>query len=517
MAKKKTKTKTTKTKKPRNKKYTPKKAVSTVPDVGQIQPQQQPIRMLVWGASPHVITGFGNMMRQILKRLYRKYPGQYHISQMGINYFGDPIDEFELTGGLQNGRYQQWPAAPQRAGLPMSHMFGQARFLELLRSHPVDFDIVFLAEDPFWLGGVIPTDPPDKQRVFIDEIRNGLASRNRAYIPIIGYFPIDGVPDPMWANHLAKFDFPITYLRFGAESIIRKNKDLNGRVHVVPLGADFEEFHPLSQEEIYTYKRALFGEENKDKYVVLNCNRNQPRKFIPANMMAFKHFHDKYPDSILYLHMKSKDVGWDLARVARNLGLEVGKNVFFPANFNINRGVPVTELNKIFNISDMLTTAALGGGWELAVTQAFCTKTVTVVPNNTSHSELCAEERGVLYNCGNRLSHLAILAGDNDVLRPLPDTEHMIDRMMWVRENPDEVNKITENAYNWAQENIAWDGIIDQWHSIFSQARNLRFTREKQVREEMQARQVQQKDPQQAKSQGQEASILFEEDKKANG
>jgi len=514
MPKKKSKTKTTKSKKQRNKKYNSNKTVA----VKKAQsPDQLPIRLLIWGASPHVITGFGNMMKQILQRLYRKYPGQYQISQMGINYYGDPIDELEMTGGFQNGRYQQWPAATQRGGLPMSHMFGQARFVELLRSHPVDFDVVFLAEDPFWLGGVIPTDPPGKQRVFIDEIRNGLAARNRPYVPIIGYFPIDGIPDPMWAQHLAKYDFPITYLRFGAESIIKKNPDLNGRVHVVPLGADFEEFYPLTQEEISTYKRALFGEENKDKYVVLNCNRNQPRKFIPSNMLAFKHFHDKYPDSILYLHMKSKDVGWDLTRVARNLGLEVGKNVFFPANFNINRGVPVQDLNRIFNIADMLTTSALGGGWELAVTQAFATRTITVVPNNTSHAELCSEGRGVIYNCGNRLSHLAILAGDNDVLRPLPDTDHMIEQMIWVRENPEKAEQVVDNAYKWTREHIVWDNIITQWHSIFTQARNLRFSREQQVRQEMQARQEEQQQVKQVEqTQGKAASITFEEDTQAN-
>ena len=499
--------------KKRNKKYTPKK-VKTKVNPQQVPAGSQPIRILVWGASPYVITGFGNVMKHMLTRLYRKYPGQYNIAQMGINYHGDYVDELEITGGFQNGRYAQWPAAAQRAGVPMSHMFGQARFLELVKGSPMDYDLIFIAEDPFWLGGLIPTDPPGQQRIFIDEIRKALQVRNRAHVPIIGYFPIDGIPNPDWTVNLAKYDVPITYLPFGARSVAEANPQLQGKVSTVPLGLDPKEYHLIPQEDLRAFKRAYFGDHNVDKYVVLNCNRNQIRKFLPSNMMAFAEFKKKFPDSILYMHMRaSEQVGWDLPKAAKNIGLEVGKDVFFPHNFNINKGMPVEELNKIFNVADMLTTTALGGGWELALTQAFATKTLVIAPDNTSHTDLCADGRGLLYGCGDRLSHKVILRGDNEVVRPLPNVDHMVEKMIWARENPEEVTKIIENAYKWTNDTILWDDLIGKWHEIFLKCRALRFQREAHIRQQQAAAQEQAQPQPEPTSQGTEASLSFEQGK----
>jgi len=500
----------------RNKKYTPKTVAST-PAVGPRkplvnQPLTQPIRILIWGATPYVITGFGNVMKQLLRRLYHNYPGQYDICQMGINYYGDHVDELEITGSFNNGRFRQWPAAVQRSGLPMAYMFGQNRFVDLVKTLKFDFDMIFLAEDPFWLGGRIPTDPPGQQRIFIDEIRKALAIRKKPHIPIIGYFPIDGTPDKEWVDNLLKYDVPITYLPFGARFVAEKNKEMEGRVNVLPLGLDKAEFYPLPKEEVMAFKRAYFGEENVDKYVVLNCNRNQIRKFLPANLMAFKAFKDKYPDSIMYLHMRdAEQVGWNLPRAAKNIGLEIGKDIFFPANFNINQGISVQDLNKIFNIADMLTTTALGGGWELALTQAFATKTLVVAPANTSHVELCAGGRGLLYKCGDRLSHLAILRGDNEVIRPLPNTDDMVQKMIWARENPEKVEEIKENAYKWTHDTILWEQLVPKWHDIFLKSRALKVQREAHVQQQQQ-QQAQQLLGAPPQGQGVAASVSFDEE-----
>lgn len=471
-----------------------------------------PIKVLIWGAAPLVPTGFGNVMRHMLSGLFRKYPGQYDIAQMSINYYGDYVDEFQITGGPTNGRYRQWPAATQRTGLPMSHMFGQARFIELVKSIPIDLDVVFLAEDPFWLGGSIPTDPENGRRIFIDEIKKALHARGLPHVPIVGYFPIDGIPDPEWIQNISKYDLPITYLPFGAKSVEEVDSATGKRTSIMPLGIDPKEFHVLPPQETRAFKRAYFGEQNVDKYVILNCNRNQIRKFLPANLLAFKQYKDKFPDSIMYLHMKDSEmVGWNLPRACKNIGLEIGEDVFFPANFNVNRGVSVSDLNSIFNVADMLTTTALGGGWELAVTQAFATNTVVVAPKNTSHNDLCSEGRGVLYECGNRLALRAILRGDNEVIRPLPDTDDMVEKMIWVRENPEEVLAIKERAHQWVQTSLLWDDIIPRWHHIFTRCKQFKNERLHDMRQQQQALQQTKAPAINNPTQGIAASVDFEE------
>lgn len=477
---------------------------------------QNNIKILKWTANPYCITGFGNAERDLLKGLYRKYPGIYNIFQMAINYHGEFYNEEEITGGIKNGRFQMCQAAGQRPpGVAISHhLFGQARFVQLVKEINFDFDMIFLAEDPFWLGGVIPTDPEGNQRVFVDAIRAALAAKGRPHVPIVGYFPIDGVPEQFWINNLNKYDVPVTYLPFGAKACIEKLPEISNKIKVIPLGLNNEEFYVLPQEEVKTYKRAVFGENNKDKYVILNCNRNQLRKNLPACLIAFSEFVKKYPDSIIYFHMKDvEQVGWNLPKIAGNLGLEVGKNVFFPANFQVTRGVPVQDLNKIFNVADMLITTAVGGGWELSLTQAFATDTLVVAPDNTSHSDLCSGGRALLYSSGERLSHKAFFRGDNEVMRPLPNIDEMLEKMIWARENPDKVKQIKNNALTWVNENILWENLTPVWHNLFTAVKNLKVQREQQIIQNHVKSKLNESlrtAPNPSYKQGQEASISFE-------
>lgn len=475
------------------------------------KPQQDPIKILIWGASPYVITGFGTVMKHMLKGLFRAYPKKYDICQMGINYFGDHVEEAEITGGLQNGRYRQWPASANRTG-QMMDMFGQARFIQLLNQTDYDFDMIFMFEDPFWIGGAIPRT----QHIFIDQVKQALHRRGKTHIPVITYFPIDGIPNEEWLVNLAKYDILVTYLNFGARFVADRYPKLEGQVNVIPHGVDHSEYFPIPKDELRSFKRALLGEENVDKFVFLNCNRNQLRKFVPSNMMAFKAFKEKHPDSLLYLHMKEKDVGWDLVRAAKNLGLEVNKDIFFPQGFEVSRGVSIEDLNKIFNIADAVTSTALGGGFELAIIQAFASKTVTIMPDNTSHSELCAEDRGFLFNCGNKLSLQAILPGDNEVIRPLPDTDDLARAMIEAYENPEECRKREEAAYKWTVEKLKWSDMIRLWDVLFSKAKMLKNQRvaeiQEQIKLQQQVQQMAEETQQNVSAQGSEAVISFEDE-----
>jgi glycosyltransferase involved in cell wall biosynthesis len=430
-------------------------------------------RILIWGASPYVITGFGIVVRKVLQGLYNMYPGEYEIYQVGINHMGDHYEEAEITGGPKNGTFRQWPAMYMGAG--KEHMYGQRKFLELMPKilSTVDIDMIFLMEDPFWVGGPVPNANPPI--AYIDAIKNTLKALNKTYIPIVSYFPIDGVPKKSWIDNIAKIDFPVTYLKFGAVECIQKNTSLNGRLRIIPHGVDPEEFFPISREEARTFKRAMFGEEFADKFMFLNVNRNQLRKFLPSNLLAFKHFQKKVPESFIYMNMKAHDVGWNLPEVCNMLGLVEGKDVLFPPQFNVQKGLTLEDLNKVFNAADVFVSTAVGGGWELSITQAFATKTTVIAPQNTSHTELCGEgenKRGLLYRSGANLSQIAVFPGDNEVPRPLPDTDDLLQKMLWAYENQDECRKIEDRAYEWTQTDLNWDkNVVPKFHEVFSTAK----------------------------------------------
>jgi glycosyltransferase involved in cell wall biosynthesis len=440
------------------------------------------LKVLVWGASPYVITGFGVVMRKLLQNLFSSFPGKYDVYQVGINHLGDAYDEFEITGGPNNGRYQQWPA--MQAGSQRHHMYGQNKFLQLLAQSPVDFDVIFLFEDPFWIGGVIPgTNPP---KVFMDEIKKVLAHRGKSHIPIVSYYPIDGVPHKEWILRINQTDIPITYLNFGAQASVNAVPEIQNKIKIIPHGVDPEEFYPISEKDKRLFRRAMFGDGFADKFMFLNVNRNQLRKLVPSSLLAFKEFQRQTGGAgFIYLNMKAKDVGWDLPRVCQMIGLRIGTDVILPPNFNVQKGLTLQQLNSVFNCADLLVTSAVGGGWELAITQAFATKTPVLAPRNTSHVELCGKDqssvdtmRGMLYESGGSLSRIMIFPNDNEVPRPLPNVEDMLEKMLFLYENKEFREQMAENAYNWAMSSLRWkEDVAFKFDECFTAAKKLKEQR----------------------------------------
>ena len=472
----------------KKKRRTPKvkKKVNNLPEVmkaklnnaKKLQPKKEvtgPVRMAVWGASPYVITGFGEVMRQILTNLYGNYPGMYEVYQVGINFVQHNYDEFAITGGPENGTYRQWSAFTPGPGADRRHIYGQRRFLELLKEllPKVDLDVIFLFEDPFILGGLVPGT--DKPVAMVDAIKMLLKQAGKEYIPIVSYYPIDGQPKIEWLNNIAKTDFPITYLNFGKKTSEQLCPQLANRVSVIPHGADLTEFYPVDKAEARIFKRAMFGERFADRFMFLNVNRNQLRKLIPSGLIAFREFKKQVPESFIYLNMRAVDVGWNLIEACKSLGLRVGEDVLFPRDFNVQKGLSLEDLNKVFNCADALLSTAIGGGWELSITQAFSTKTTVIAPANTSHVELCGpqgpdEARGILYASGSNLAQYAIFPHDNEVPRPLPDTDDLVTKMIWAYNNQDLCRQLEDRAYEWVK-TLNWsERIVPNFHQVFQAA-----------------------------------------------
>ncbi len=109
---------------------------------------------------------------------------------------------------------------------------------------------------------------------------------------------------------------------------------------------------------------------------------------------------------LMYLHMAHDDAGGNLLVMADHFGLKLQEDFILPhpKMFNVNRGVPVDMLNFIYNASDCLLTTTLGEGWGLSITEAMATKLPIVAPDNTSLTEMLADNRGFLAHSGGKIT-----------------------------------------------------------------------------------------------------------------
>lgn len=89
------------------------------------------------------------------------------------------------------------------------------------------------------------------------------------------------------------------------------------------------------------------------------------------------------------MHCNPQDpFGLNLYRLCQRLELEIDKDVYFPDDFNENKGVSEEELNEFYNSIDCFVTTTTAEGWGLTVHEAMACETLVLCPMHTSLKEI---------------------------------------------------------------------------------------------------------------------------------
>ncbi len=468
-----------------------------------MEPQRK-IKVLALADSPTSATGFAQVSRNVLNRLAKT--GKYDIDVIGINHSGDPYDQ------------TKFPYRIFQAG--NNDMYGRYRFIDALNGKQIKsgmlppYDLLFTIQDPFVIEGL------GLQIAFAEQLRVTKESWKRTLDPEywfkwIGYFPVDSEVKENWVDRsIALPDYPVAYCPWGLSRIMKFDKEnfeisfnmkmsdtgdtkkaklqiptLKDRIQTIPHGVDLNVFHVITDEERKKFRDEYFsGQLKDDTFLVVNVSRNQPRKDIARTMNVFAEFKRRVPNSHLYLHMQGHDLGGGIEELGRNFGLEVGKDFSVPIDFNAGIGYTMDIVNKIYNAADAMITTTLGEGWGFISTEAYATKTPLVAPNITSFIDIIGADVEMdklndwLKNGGwETVRGIPVLAGvtasewiclglqDNERMRPLTNIEDMVNKLVWVKENPEQVKRITDRAYFWVQE-LTWDKVADTWDKLFMKA-----------------------------------------------
>lgn len=397
------------------------------------QPQEK-TKVLFFGDSPSVATGFATVSRNILTGLYNT--GRYNIEVLGVNYWG------------QKHSFPWWQHI---VGLnDQKDPYGRQKVFSMIPS--MEFDILFFLQDTFILD-------------FLPDLHKVLRSKDKKFRSVC-YFPTDGVPKEQWLKNVDACDYTVSYSNFGKTESMKAFPGMKEPLFI-PHGANTSDFFPISKEEREAFRRQYFGPV-ANKFIFTNVNRNQQRKDIPRTIAAFKEFRKQVPDSVLYLHMAKKDQGWDLPEVVQAYGLSISKDVIFPENFGPNQGYPLQVLNLIYNASDCILSTTLGEGMGLGWIEGMATKTPIIMPANTAPQEFITPDTGWLCKSGGNPSLYTTVPNDNEVTRPLVDVEDLVSVMLEIYNNPLEAKRRAENAYTWVKTKMEWqNSIVPQWVKLF--------------------------------------------------
>jgi glycosyltransferase involved in cell wall biosynthesis len=168
-------------------------------------------------------------------------------------------------------------------------------------------------------------------------------------------------------------------------------------VDVVPHGVDTATFHPSCGRGCSDLRCAgrhdsiarLFGHgsEMKDAFIVLNANRNQPRKRIDITIAGFAEFAAGKPPNVkLHLHMGLEDLGWNVIRLAKRHGID--DRLILTSQDNNLPSVPDRQLNDIYNAAVIGVNTSVGEGWGLVSFEHAATGAAQIVPRHSACEEL---------------------------------------------------------------------------------------------------------------------------------
>ena len=391
-------------------------------------------------------TGYSRVIRSIFSHLHSRLT----INQLALRFDGDPHD-------------YPWKLYPAHTG---GDPYGFRRLPTLIaRLRP---DIVFILTDISYQTrymGVLKVTPGDFR--------------------VVIYSPIESGPVTCeLMEKLAGVSRYVVYTRYARQEVEATLERLQKRgstfsrpiLDIIPHGVDSTTFHPLALRDARDGKtrrmrarKLLFpGQpELHDAFIVLNANRNQPRKQIDLTMKGFACFAAGKPSNVkLYLHMGIEDRGWNVIVLAHSLG--IADRLILTSDENSHPELSLDRLNLLFNACDVGINTASGEGWGLVSFEHAATRAAQIVPRHTSQIELWqgaaewAEPVMTLTNTG--------ILNEAHIVSP----ESIASALERLYADADYREMMATKAYENSRKNIyRWEIIAEQWQGLFEEEAGL--------------------------------------------
>ena len=410
--------------------------------------------VLFWGDNPHGITGFGKVIKNIVRQVFDEE--KYKIDVLGIGYMGDPYLPDQYNG--KTFMYDVY--TPFEVGKQID-LYGSNKLMSFLATGKVD--ILFILQDTFIIKNVMKN---------ILELRTKIKKK----FVIIYYYPIDNsFVYPNWiTDAVSLVDIPVCYTEFGKKVSMKHDSKLRN-MDVIYHGTDKNLYRKWDESLKSSMRTSFWGPGFDKKFIILNVNRNQPRKDLNRTLCVFAEVKKQIPEAFLFMLASPADIGGNLIDMGLQLGLKWGEDFMTPdpTKYNPTVGIPEEQIVTMYNTSDVCISTTLGEGWGLSLTEAMACGCPVIFPDNTSISEIIGVNenlngiRGTLIHSGNDGNRICLGPPDNNLSRPLTSVMEMSLKIIDFYKHKNLYEEKKDLAIEWVP---SWDKVGEQWREIFKQA-----------------------------------------------
>lgn len=398
--------------------------------------------LLVWADSPVTKTGFGIVTNFILKSLYKT--NKYEIDILGINHFQPFYNKTEYPYQITSSRLLD-PGDP----------YGRNMFLKAIQEK--EYDIIWIMNDSYVVHPVA------------DKMKEIIWTKNYQ-TKVIYYYPIDCTLPPNSEKMILAADKAVTYTQWAAKKTFQVLPHIEGRVDVIHHGVDTSVFKPLPEEEVLTFRRNKF-QITDDTFLIVNINRNSPRKDLARTILAFKEFKTflEGKPTKLYLHTvpheKQPGINIDLTQPLIHLALKMGEDVIFPAKYSPTTPFTEEQLNLVYNAAaynGCFLSTALGEGFGLSSIESLAAGCPVILGDHSSTSEILGDnwERGLIYPCREEILI------DNSGYRRMGRMTDILFCLRSAYSKDKNLKEMISRGLSWCKEHD-WDIIGQQWVKVF--------------------------------------------------
>jgi len=384
------------------------------------------MKRILWISDGVVPTGFSRVAHSIIGNLPEE---KYEVHHLAVNYFGDPHPY----------THKIYPAASK------ANIYGLNRISEFKSK---DIDGIFILND-LWVINM-----------YIEEIKKTWGNE---VPPIVLYFPVDAEEfDLEWFQHFDVVKQAVVYTEFGLNVVkaVFPSHDFK----VIPHGVATDIFYPLSEDK-QEYKKTCYPDKPEfydGSFIVLNVNRNQPRKRLDIALEGFSLFVKDKPENVKYYHHAGlQDVGWNILKLAKRFGMD-GRIILTNMEIGVQK-VSDIRLNQIYNGCDVGLNTSMGEGWGLPNVEHAATGAVQLVPNHSACRELF-EDCGLLIPISQHLYFERILT-KGYLIKP----EDVAEGLQILYDNKNVLETLSKKCYEkFSSEEYKWKNIVPKWDEIFS-------------------------------------------------
>lgn len=373
-------------------------------------------KILWYGDSPTVDTGFGMVSNNVIKQL-RSYG--HEVVVLGINTYGDPYDPKEFP-------YKIYPCSPGSN----ENLYGITKIWPIVEFEQPD--ILFFLNDPWMIEDALKKQP-----------------KKYPYMRMMAYYPTDAAPiKKQWVEMLGRMSAQICYSKFAERTATESNGGVRPKnLYQVYHGVDTESYKPINQA---VARQAL--DLDPQSFIVGMVARNQFRKRFDILVKAFAEFATDKPDAKLYLHTALHDVGFDILDLVNQFNIAdklILSNGVTPA-----KGISIEELNLVYNTFDVNCLISLGDGFGLPVAESMAVGCPQIVSGHSCLKELVEGHGGLLVKNATEILHTTGI----NTWGGVSDVDDLVKKLNLLYANVDLRIKMGEDGYNFiTQPQFTWD------------------------------------------------------------